>query len=225
MFAKTKYVVFTVILTLAFLLAACAEATPTEDPSLKITEVAATVNAELTRISALTPSVTPTIEPTVTPSVTMTMAMTTPTATRMAITAVTGDNAKFDKDVTIPDGTMIAPGKSFEKTWSVLNTGTTTWTTDYQLVYLEGPQATTLFVKLKEEVAPGELAQITVKFTAPSTNGLYTGWWTLNSASGYPFGEQLSVVFYVGTETATPTSNAPTGSATPSPTATTPVAP
>lgn len=207
-----KLIAILMIATLS--LAACAKATPTQDPSMKITEIASTVMAEMTLTAQAMPSATPTATPTVTPEPATSTPMGSPTATMAVITPITGDNVKWDADITIPDGTMVKPGATFEKTWSVQNTGTTTWTTEYQLIYLEGPQATTLFVKLAKAVAPGELAQITVKFVAPETKGMYTGWWQLVSASGYRFGEQLSVIFNVGTETPTPTSSATTPTVT-----------
>lgn len=225
MVSKRIYVLLVAMSITLFALSACAKATPTEDPSLKITQVAATVQAELTQIFLLTPSSTPTQPATVTPTITVTPTLSTPmgsaTPTKALGTSTTGDNAKFGSDVTIPDGTLIKPGATFEKTWAVVNTGTTTWTTDYQLMYLQGPQATTLFVKLAKSVAPGETAQITVKFVAPTALGSYTGWWTLYNASGYPFGEQLSVVFTVGNETATPTSSTPSVTETVTPTVST----
>lgn len=225
MVSKRIYVLLVAVSITLFALSACAKATPTVDPSLKITEVAATVQAELTQIFLLTPSSTPTLTSTATPTVTpVTPTLSTPmvslTPTKALGTSTTGDNAKFSGDITIPDGTLINPGASFEKTWAVINTGTTTWTTDYQLIYLQGPQATTLFVKLNKSVAPGETAQITLKFVAPTALGSYTGWWTLYNASGYPFGDPMSVVFTVGNETATPTSSTPSATPTITPTVT-----
>lgn len=215
-----------------FLISACGKATPTEDPNLKITEVYNTVQAELTRVFLLTPSATPTLAATETATPepatpTIDPLMVTPTATKLIAPVNSGDNAAYDNDITIPDYSLIKPGTSFDKTWSIKNTGTTTWTKDYQLIYLEGPQPADLYVKLTKDVKPGELVQITVRFTAPTTLGTYTGWWQMYSASGYRFGEAVSLIFSVGNETATPTSNVTsttpqTPTVTPTVTATTP---
>ncbi|HCS40616.1 MAG TPA: hypothetical protein DIW44_13665 [Anaerolineaceae bacterium] len=219
MVSKRTYLLIVAALTLLFALSACGTATPTEDPALKITSIAATVQAEITQTALAMPTATPTL----TPTVTATLSPVTPTLQGPFSTATkslnpgTGDNAKFDQDITIPDGSIIKPGASFNKTWSIVNSGTTTWTTDYQLVYVFGLQATVMNVNLSKSVAPGEAIQITVPFVAPSVNGSYVSWWQLYSSTGYFFGDQVSVVFNVGNETATPTSGtaAPTSTGTP----------
>ena len=50
------------------------------------------------------------------------------------------DNATFISDVTIPDGTVLSPGRTFGKTWRLKNTGTTTWSSGYQLAFVGGDQ-------------------------------------------------------------------------------------
>ena len=37
------------------------------------------------------------------------------------------DNSAYVSDVTIPDGTEVAPGEAFTKTWALVNTGNCTW--------------------------------------------------------------------------------------------------
>lgn len=220
MASKKKIVLVVVLALLVVFTTGCGAGKPTEDPSVKITEIAATVQAELTQIALLNPSATPTFTPTVTATPSpVTPTLSTPLATitkTLSSGAMNGDNAKFDKDVTIPDYSLIKPGTKFVKTWSILNNGTTTWTKDYQLIYLEGLQDETgaLFVKLTKDVKPGELLTISVNFTAPAANGMYTSWWKMYSANGYAFGEPVSLLISVGNETATPTSNAPTATVT-----------
>lgn len=219
MVSKRTYLLIVAALTLLFALSACGTATPTEDPALKITSIAATVQAEITQTALAMPTATPTLTPTVTATlspVTPTVQGPFSTATKSLFPA-TGDNAKFDQDITIPDGSIIKPGAAFNKTWSLINSGTTTWTTDYQLVYMYGPQATVMSVKITKNVAPGEAIQVTVPFVAPTQNGSYVSWWQMYSATGYFFGDQVSVVFNVGNETATPTSGTagPTTTGTP----------
>lgn len=67
MFRNKKMSGIVVLAVAALLLSACA-AKPTEDPNLKTTQIAATVQAELTQIALLTPSATPTLEATATPT-------------------------------------------------------------------------------------------------------------------------------------------------------------
>lgn len=42
-----------------------------------------------------------------------------------------GDEATFVRDDTIPDGSILAPGEAFTKTWTIRNTGTVAWTGRY----------------------------------------------------------------------------------------------
>jgi hypothetical protein len=224
MVSKRIVLLFVAALILVFALTACGTATPTEDPALKITSIAATVQAGITQTALAMPTSTPTLTPTVTATVspvTPTLEQPFSTATKSLLPG-TGDNAKFDQDITIPDGSIIKPGASFNKTWSLINSGTTTWTTDYQLVYVFGPQATVMNVKLTKNVAPGEAIQVTVPFVAPTLNGSYESWWQMYSATGYFFGDQVSVVFNVGNETATPTSGTPAPTTTGTPATATP---
>jgi hypothetical protein len=226
MVSKRIALLFVAVITLVFALTACGTATPTEDPALKITSIAATVQAEITQTALAMPTATPTLTPTATATlspVTPTLEAPFSTATK-AVFSGTGDNAKYDQDITIPDGTIIKPGATFNKTWSMINSGTTTWTTDYQLVYVYGPQATVMGVKLTKNVAPGEAIQITVPFVAPTLNGSYVSWWQMYSATGFFFGDQVSVVFNVGNETATPTSGTPVPTTTGTPATATPTA-
>lgn len=216
---QNKAITISIIVAIFSLtLMGCSRSSKEEQANQKMTEIAGTVQAELTMVSALTPSVTPTPLPTATATPKpVTPTLSTPLAGGTPIvslgTASSGDDAQYDADITIPDGSMVKPGVSFQKTWSVLNSGTTTWSKDYQLIYVDGLQGKEMSVKLNKTVAPGEKAQVSIDFIAPTTLGSYTSWWQMYNASGYRFGEQLSVVFVVGNETPTPTSNAPTSSA------------
>ena len=39
---------------------------------------------------------------------------------------------------TIPDGTIMQPGETFQKTWRLKNNGTCTWNSSYKIVYWSG---------------------------------------------------------------------------------------
>jgi hypothetical protein len=95
--------------------------------------------------------------------------------------------AKFVSE-TIPDKTIIAPGKSFTKSWTLMNTGSCAWSADYQLVYTGGDQlGSPTSVAINKSVGPGEQVTIEVPFTAPKEPGLYTSNWKLQSRSGVNF--------------------------------------
>ncbi len=99
------------------------------------------------------------------------------------------DRAQFITDVTVPDGTVYAPGASFLKTWRLKNTGTCTWSTFYALVFdtgnkLDGPD----LVNLPQSVPPGSSVDVSVNLVAPSTAGSYRGYWRFQNADGVRFG-------------------------------------
>ncbi len=103
--------------------------------------------------------------------------------------ATGGDKAEYVADVTIPDGTGFYPGETFEKTWRIANTGTTTWSSDYELVFVDGdllgaPDA----VSIPNEVKPGEKVEITVQMTAPEQNKSFVSYWKMRTPDGKLFG-------------------------------------
>ncbi len=90
---------------------------------------------------------------------------------------------------TVPDGSSFAAGATFEKTWTLKNAGTCTWTTDYAAVFVEGKQmGAPTSVPLPKEVKPGQKVTIRVTFTAPDTPGTYRSTWRLQDENGAQFG-------------------------------------
>ena len=103
--------------------------------------------------------------------------------------AASGDRAEFVADVNVPDGTVFAPSETFQKTWRISNTGQTTWTTDYALVFVDGDLLGAQgIIPLLEEVAPGEQVDITVEMTAPTAAGTYSSFWKMRNAASRTFG-------------------------------------
>jgi len=102
----------------------------------------------------------------------------------------TCDKAAFVTDVTIPDGTELAGGTTFTKTWRLQNVGTCTWTTSYRLVFSGGDLmgASSTAFNLPTSVAPGGTIDLSVNLTAPITAGNFIGYWKLRNASGTDFG-------------------------------------
>lgn len=99
------------------------------------------------------------------------------------------DKAVFVNDITVADGTRIEAGKSFDKVWRLKNSGTCTWNTSYSAVFVSGQQMSgPAFVALPKSVKPGENVDVTVKLTAPSSDGTYQGYWKLRNANGVHFG-------------------------------------
>ena len=207
---KTK-IIFSLFLLLALVLSACgaeATATPAEEVSLDTvyTSVAMTLAAQPVE-STSTPQ--PAATSTNIPIATL---INLPTATSgvSLISASSGvtscDNSVYLSDVTVPDGTVLTPGATFTKTWSMQNTGTCTWSTSYSIVFYSGNAMSGVTTALSESVSPGGSINISVELTAPSTASSYTGYWRLQNASGTSFGEAVYVQIVVSGNTATPTS-------------------
>jgi len=86
---------------------------------------------------------------------------------------------------TIPDDTIFDPGDSFTKTWTVINSGTCDWTTDFQLVYLSGDQMGGISpTYLISNVPAGNIIDISLALTAPANAGTYRGDWALQADDG-----------------------------------------
>lgn len=180
------------------------------------TAAAQTVAAELTlALSAQPASETAAPQPaTETPAGAQPTATLTPAPSATPLpsattTEVPCDRAGFVRDVTIPDGTVLAPGDSFRKTWRLENTGTCTWDNAYTLVFVEGdalggPASAPLTTGT---VAPGEEIDISVDLTAPLDPGEYRGNWKLRNASGVLFGlgSDAEAQFWVEIEVQAPT--------------------
>jgi hypothetical protein len=138
-------------------------------PELALTAAFATVSAQLTQQARLTPSPTST--------------QATPAATAGASNLA--ERALYVEDVTIPDGTDLAPGAAFTKTWRLKNTGASTWTTAYALAFISGDKlGGPDRVNLPSTVAPGATVDISVNLVAPSGLGTYRGFWKIVNASG-----------------------------------------
>ncbi len=165
------------------------------DPGAAFTQAAQTVAAELTRI-AVQASPTPNI-PTQPPVPTNTFTpvptntpVASPTKTPLPCLMVGYNNATID--VTVPDNTIMSPGQSFIKTWRLINMGTCTWNSSYQLVLDHGDgmglpnnYAQTMTAG---SVGPGQSVDVSVSLVAPSTAGTYNGYWRFRDPNGILFG-------------------------------------
>jgi hypothetical protein len=100
-------------------------------------------------------------------------------------------------DVTISDGTTMAPGQAFTKTWRVKNTGTCTWTTAYTFVLEEGPVNafwTDSPHLLTGQIEPGQSVDLSTNLAAPTILGDYTASYQLRSPTGVPFLNLTAVI-------------------------------
>ena len=103
------------------------------------------------------------------------------------------NRAKFVDDISIEDGSILAPDTAFTKTWRFTNTGTCTWNTNYALVYSGGDQMSApAATNLTASVPPGATVDLSVNMKSPSANGNYAGNYMLRSDTGLLFGTGAS---------------------------------
>jgi hypothetical protein len=179
-------------LALAVMLACGPFAVATPQPAATLdflyTSAAETLNAMATQggetLTAI-PSSTPLLSfPSSTPTPFATFTTVPP-----LVTVTRCDAADFITDVTIPDGSIVGRDSSFTKTWRIRNTGTCTWTTAYDLVFVGGEDfGAKHAVALPANVGPGKTVDLSLQMTAPDKNGHFTGYWKLRNASDLQFG-------------------------------------
>ena len=180
-----KYVVFLALVSILMALNACkAKGTPTPSSEMVITNVALTVQADLTKMAAQiptntsTPEITPTFtaEP-ITPTPTLTMTPTGPTPTNTSSNAI--DNGVWVES-NPPDGTFVTPGQEFTITVTLMNTGDTTWTSSYYIQFFSGEQmGAPEKIYMPYSIPPTKNVQISIEFQAPESIGLKHSDWRL----------------------------------------------
>ena len=198
------------LLALLFLSACGPTTTPTSAAEYIATQVGGTLQAQATQDMAETliarmtqqaiPTATYTPLPTATPLATPTML---PTATQQPTTAiyvppaVTSTptrtalclHATLISDGDIPDGTEMSPNEAFIKTWTFKNTGTCTWTTEFDIFFVSGDQMSAPSVlDFPQTVQPGQSVTISIPMVAPPEPGTYTGYWIFADQGARRFG-------------------------------------
>jgi hypothetical protein len=113
---------------------------------------------------------------------------TTPAAVRDA-TATGNNNARFVKDVTIPDDISIPVNKTFVKTWRVENNGSTVWGAGYRLVHVGGAAMTDVLSHPLPPTPAGEQAEISLNLTVPPAPGVHYSDWRFQDDQGHLFGD------------------------------------
>ncbi|XP_062185640.1 protein JOKA2-like isoform X2 [Phragmites australis] len=108
----------------------------------------------------------------------------------------------FIKDVTVPDGTPMAPSTPFTKIWRMQNSGATMWPFGTQLIWVGGDQfscqsSVKLAISLNRGLPVGQVTDVAVDFLAPAKPGRYISYWRLALPSGQKFGQQVWVLIQV----------------------------
>ncbi len=215
---------FLLLAIAALILAGCnlpfSGAIPVTAPQVTITLIHLPTSTSAPPVTATAPaaSSTPTPQPNATSTSTATATTAPPTQPPNASAC---DSAAFLGDVTIPDRSLMAQGTSFVKTWRVQNTGSCTWTTAYQLVFvsgynMSGPRA----LHFSAPVAPGSSVDLSVNLIVPPGYGTYSANSKLEDDKGNVFGVGPSGSDSLVVRILTPFTPTPTPFAVPSVTVT-----
>ena len=200
---KTPFL-WTLIAISALLFSACQTSEPTQDIDAQKTGFAQTADVQMTMTAEAQPTSTPTSAPTPTPEATATMESTetpegveTSTATRPSSSGGNDSGVWLYNDP--PDNTVFAPGEEFTVTWTLENTGTSTWNNNYYIEFAEDEQMGAedkYYIPLS--VPPNTSVQVSANFVAPDAEGTYRSTWTLVNDNDVPFSPFFYVVIEVG---------------------------
>ena len=201
--------IFFTFLLLAVILNACAtEPAATSDNSAAINAVYTSV-AETLSAPATVTIPTQVHEITSTPFASQPTFSTVPASgeipvpTTVVSTAIPCDSYAYVSDVTIPDGTILAPGATFTKTWRIFNSGSCNWTTKYKLVFVSGTDMGGVATAMTAAINSGGQNNVSVAMKAPTTEGKITGYWRMQNAAGTTFGPQIYVQVVVSNKAIT----------------------
>jgi hypothetical protein len=221
----TKKYTLTLFLTVIFaslFLAACGGAAPeSTEPTLSqedqinqiYTQAAETLQAEIALTEAAQPEATSTPQNTPTPVILATntpLALESPTPfpTLPALPSptpiptkppTTGGRPCLRAELIFEspkDGVVLTPGQSFIKYWNFANSGDCTWTENFHLVHMGGPNFTDSgsialpdISNITEDGIPnGGKLEIAVSMQAPDAPGRYKSIWLLQYENGQAFG-------------------------------------
>jgi hypothetical protein len=126
-----------------------------------------------------------------TPLVTATLPVSEPP--RFTPTPVCTPNLTFLSDLTIPDGTQVAPGATLDKRWQVENSGSCNWDANYRVKLIAGEQMGAPAEQALYPARSGTQATLRILFTAPTQPGTYRSAWQAFDPNGQPFGD----VFFI----------------------------
>lgn len=190
MFKTLRFI--SIVSVLILILSACnlPSGTPTPDTAnFVFTAAALTVQAQLNETAVFN---TPTLPPPQATNTSLPFASPTiaiPTSTPVISPTPLCDLAYFVGDQTYPDGSSVAPGQVFKKTWRLRNIGTCQWS-GYALVFDSGESMSPIADPVGV-VSPGQEVDVSVTFTAPVAPGHYRSYWRLRNTGGVTIPVQL----------------------------------
>lgn len=207
---KTTRVVY-ILVALTLTLAACAPGQPTQSPeqiqSQIETAVAMTVEAGDAATAAAEAAFTPTSSPTPVATSTPFVLPTAPLLASPTPFVIVpsgggggggggGGSSTSAYSCTVVsekpyDGAEFKPGDSFDKKWTIKNTGTVTWDATWDFEYIGGTDMSpTANMTLGQNVKPGETITIMVEVIAPvitkkESGKIFVMTWSLNHGSHF----------------------------------------
>ena len=201
---KIKTLTLWIIIAIsALLFSACQTKEPTQDIDAQKIGFAQTAEVQMTMTAEAQPTRTPTRAFTLTPEPTATDESTenpqegTPTeittATQPPSNGGEDSGAWLSNDP--PDDTIFAPGEAFTVTWTLENTGSSTWNNNYYIEFAEGEQMGAeerYFIPLS--VPPNTSVQVSADFVAPESEGTKQSTWNLVNDSDMAFYQFFVVI-------------------------------
>lgn len=172
-----------VVLILTTFLSSCISV-QVEDASTPTPGGFVTATLAPTKAGYVPPTITPSPEATLPPTLAVTIP---PNCTNSAILL---------RDVTIQDGTRVNAGETFKKTWEFQNTGTCPWI-GYGLTFSAGDRMNAPLSAPVPDTLPKDRVEVSVDLTAPTANGTYTGFFTLNDPNGNAVSIGIEKSFWV----------------------------
>ncbi len=107
------------------------------------------------------------------------------------------DSLTYIEDLTIQDGTVVAPGASLDKRWLVKNSGTCNWDVGYEILFTGGSEMGAITEQSLYPARSGAEATIQLFFTAPEEPGEYRSAWTATNPAGIAFGDPIYIYIIV----------------------------
>lgn len=112
-------------------------------------------------------------------------------------TPACSNGLRFVEDLTIPDGTQVAPGQIIDKRWRVENVGDCNWNEFYRLRLVAGPDLGSPSEQALYPARSGTQAMIRAFFVAPAEPGVYRSAWQAYDPQGRPFGDTVFIQIIV----------------------------
>ncbi len=120
-------------------------------------------------------------------------AETNPAANLPSPTIQCKDSLAFLKDITIPDGTSVAPDSTLDKRWEVENNGNCNWSQDYRVRLIAGPELGAQKEQALYPARSGTHAVVRIVFKAPVEPGTYRSAWQATNPQGEAFGDPFFI--------------------------------